>query len=469
MSHDQPPPPEGNIRYINAQRKRDKDGLSKFEKINIILDVLLEKPAALIAYPEFPRHFSVLRDAEGHHRFLERFPDDVVTLVSWQAIKDAVTNYVYALLPSKDLSRKDVWLSSKDVDEVIDKWAAVSVGLKELPVAFRQKSEAGLTFSRLPFDFDLSGQFCDCPVSHGLLNRLGGDNWEALAAWIGSLFDPKSDCHQYVWIYGEGANGKSTLGWLIEKVMGPAYISTYAPMRNDKFWEKSLLGKRVVAFPDCNDYRFVTSGRFKSLTGGDQVKIEGKGKDAYSARLDAKCLFFSNAAPSIKGTAADIRRAIFCRAKARTPEDHVDNFRGALWSEAAVFFGACISYYQNNYGASRYPITVKKDQVDDLIADNEEWMETLFHTFFVVSPGGKVPGTVLRKIYSDERLDNHRINEFKEWMRRNCGVSVKRVGSHKQTIYNGLARKCLAAECMADGTVYENVGGHKGHKEDTSK
>jgi hypothetical protein len=454
LSQNQPPPEEGNVIQLASKKKDTAEHLNKLAKINLMLDILLKKPAALIAYPPFKDAFLVMCDGEGNRKFLQEFEDGVVRVVTPQFVRSRVARYIYDCLPGKFLTRDQVWLTTKDIDEVVEKWASIVDSLQALPVAFRQKSEPGLTFSRLPFDFAAPLELDACPVSKALLERLGGDNSDALAAWIGSLFDASSDCQQYVWIYGEGGNGKSTLGWLIEKIFGSAYISTYAPSKKDNFWEKSLLGKRIVVFPDCNDYWFVTSGRFKSLTGGDQVKIEGKGKDAYSARLDAKCLFFSNAAPSIKGTAADMRRAIFCRAKPLEEKDRIINFRELLWAEAPVFFGACIGYYQKNC-SNNCPIETAKDQVSDLIADNEEWMESLFHTYFTTSPGSKVAGTILKRIYFDERLNNHQICEFKEWMKRNCGVSIKREleGTQKHTFYNGIARKLSAAELLAKGNI----------------
>lgn len=391
--------------------------------------------------PKFPRRFFVIQDQAGAMRYVEAGDDDVCHWVIENKIKNEIHHYVNRVIPaSKSFSIDQITTSDKGVEEILRKWRADPRSHIAQPPAVRQKSDPGLTFSRLPFDFVTQEDFSRCPVSEKLLKRLGGDNFDALTCWIGSIFDPNADTQQYVWIYGEGGNGKSTLGWLIEKVLGHAYISTYAPSeRGSPFWEDSLLGKRLVVFPDCDNFEFVTTGRFKSLTGGDQVKIEGKHKQAYSGRLDVKCLFFSNERPNIAGTAANLRRVIFCTSSPLSDADRVVGFRDLLWAEAPYFFGSCVAKYQRCC-VSGGPIAVSLGETTELVASNEEWAEALFYVNFEVSPTSKITSAQLREALLEARLDNFRLGDFVRWMACNHGVRRKRIvnGKQKVTVYEGV-------------------------------
>ena len=150
---------------------------------------------------------------------------------------------------------------------------------------------------------------------------------------------------QYVWLHGKGNEGKGSLNRFLQRVFGPAYCSKQPNESGDKFWTHELLGKRLVVFPDCNDQKFVTSGLFKSMTGGDPVAVEAKGEMSYTTRLNAKYLVLSNEKPQISSEKADKRRIIYCEIAPR--EDLIDlNFEARLWDEGGAFLGKCWSLYQ---------------------------------------------------------------------------------------------------------------------------
>lgn len=236
-----------------------------------------------------------------------------------------------------------------------------------LPVV--QKTEIGYNFHRLPWDF-APGL---CPTWDEMFKRL--QNAEAIMAWIGSLFIAHSERQQYVWIYGEGGNGKGAINRFLKRVFNGAYKSESVPERGDKFWTSNLLNSRVVVFPDCNNYNFPTTGLFKQITGDDPIKVEFKGENAFSADLVCKLLFLSNRRPNISGQTSDTRRAIFGEIEAIVGAPMPTKMYDALlWDEGPSFLYKCIKVYNELCPDSGF-IPVDREIVDDLVNDNEEQLE----------------------------------------------------------------------------------------------
>lgn len=85
-----------------------------------------------------------------------------------------------------------------------------SMKLTEVIKPYAFKSEKAYTFCRIPFD--PSNEVSHCPTWDRLLENYS--NIAAVKMWFGSLF-VESDRSQYLWLYGKGKNGKSTLSDVI--------------------------------------------------------------------------------------------------------------------------------------------------------------------------------------------------------------------------------------------------------------
>ena len=113
-------------------------------------------------------------------------------------------------------------------------WIMESKPLLEEPVAVREKSNPGLCFHRLSFDFHEEATLENTLLFAEFLSRTS--NHEALCAFIGSLFVPKSDRQQYVYLYGSGGDGKGSLTRLLAKVLGKSYETVFADNAENRFW-----------------------------------------------------------------------------------------------------------------------------------------------------------------------------------------------------------------------------------------
>lgn len=315
---------------------------------------------------------------------------------------------------------------SRDAFNAAKFWFMYAPRLESAILPVVQKTEIGYNFHRLPWDFAAGYS----PHWDEMFERL--QNAEAIMAWIGSLFVAHSERQQYVWIYGEGGNGKGAINRFLKRVFNGAYKSESVPERGDKFWTSNLLNSRVVVFPDCNNYNFPTTGLFKQITGDDPIKVEFKGENAFSADLVCKLLFLSNRRPNISGQTSDTRRAIFGEIGAIVGDPIPTKMYDALlWDEAPQFLYKCVKTYNKLCPDDGY-IPTDKAITEDLVSDNEEYYESLFGKKFEVEPLSErnklqnsrayVAPQRMQDLLSDLKMSEFDKRSFLEFIKRRYGV-----------------------------------------------
>ena len=287
-----------------------------------------------------------------------------MTYAEPQAVVNDLIKYLEIHYPS----HRTFHLTYRDATECVKYWAARNFAIPT-PAAILEKSSPDLCFHRLNFDF--SDPQHETPTFDEFLSRC--DHPDAIMAWVGSLFDLQSDRQQYLWIYGAGGDTKSRFANAIFQLLRSTATSTVVPKNGgERFWTSTVVDKRFVLFPDCNNYGFPNSGLFKSLSGGDLVAVEPKGKNAYSVMPICKMMFLSNDKPSISGTAANLRRVIYSEVRPFTGEivpEHVINKKFA--DESPSFVIKCLAKYRE-LGADHGSIKFASEKLTDLVALNED-------------------------------------------------------------------------------------------------
>ncbi len=183
-----------------------------------------------------------------------------------------------------------------------------------------------------------------------------------------SGFVHKADRQTYVWLYGEGQNSKGAILRALERTFGSAYKADEVPANRDKFWSYWLQGKRLVAFGDTNDAGFPASGFFKSLTGGDSVRMEIKGGASFCAALTAMFIFASNERPALSSEKADLRRVILCELRPIIGEPLM-GYEDGLWAEMPSFVARCMRAHEVYGGGAIASDSESIDQWVGLLED----------------------------------------------------------------------------------------------------
>ena len=247
-------------------------------------------------------------------------------------------------------------------------------------------------------------------------------NSEALCAFIWSLFVKESNTQQYVWLYGDGGNGKSALGDFLSRCLGDAYMSKNAVNAyNNKNFSSSLVGKRLAVFEDSNSTRFVQSGSFKEITGGGLVEVEAKYEAPYSTRLFVKFLFLSNFAPELSSKKADLRRIILCHVLPIDGPLYLD-YNDRLWEERDQILHTCKLAYEklcvNGF------ITTNEENLTANTNLNEVQFLDVYDNYLI--SGGYVE---LKNLYAQIRgacrQNGISFNQMIDWLQRQKGVKIE--------------------------------------------
>lgn len=294
-----------------------------------------------------------ISNEEARQELLEEFCD-----VNWFYYLPTNTKTTFDYLMTDDKFR--IREFSSDLKKRWDKEDNIS--------AFAMKSDPGFTYHRL--DFDLTDDPKPTPTFETLFLNFKND--VALKVFIGSLFDSKSYDQQYVWMYGQGQDGKGALVRSLSHLFGDAFGgSVGGPLQEDKYWTSRLIGKRLFVISECDDKGFPRSAIFKALTGGDHVNIEKKWGQPYSFKPDCKYIFQSNKQPSISDQHSETRRIIYVECKQSYVGPVDSTFEDMLKKEAKDFVIQCYRLYKEICPNPGMPIPQEKDTIDMLIDDFE--------------------------------------------------------------------------------------------------
>lgn len=406
---------------VNAEatpeKKPKKDKIKKIDLYMSFAHLIQRKPMSPQWKP-FPYIFHVLKDKSGIHQYLEELENQVLIHIDRQRIVDSLTRYFH----DHCLHIQGTDLKPEDFQNSVKYWASITDSLAQEIVPVRSRSNYGYTWHKLPFDPQRGGH----PTWDEMLGRM--TNSEGFMAWVASLLDAQADRQQYVWLYGEGRNGKGSIARFLTKLLGPAVAWESVPEESNRFWTSGILGKRLVIFDDCERYTFPSSGMCKTLTGGSDVRIERKNMPSFTGRLDCKFLFTSNTNPKLSSTEADMRRAIYCEL-GRISKQFDRSYEDYLWAEAPHFVYSCWQKYKEMC-PDKGEIPVDRTQIEELASDSEEGFMMLWGKLFIgtsVSTDAHVRADKMQMILRQEGLSNIEMNRFKDWMKRVQGVTKLQV------------------------------------------
>lgn len=358
--------------------KKKQAAPRKEELVDLYVDALFGRPYTEPKgkkWPEFRASFHCLEDRTGHREVVEELPGEVMRHVDVDVLS-------MKLLAYSRRTPRGFELSTTSARETALTWLAQVEPLDEATVApVRPLSEPGKCWRRLPWDYTAG----PTPTFDEIMGRMS--NAEAFKAWVGSLFVVGSDRQQYVWLWGSGQNGKSSLARFLNDVFKTTYRSEFvsASQTPNQFWTSGLLGSRLVVFPDCNHYRFPTDGLFKSLTGDDGVRIEFKGRPIYTTSLNCLFMFLSNEKPDLTGEKADLRRAIYCELlplASGTEVASTNEYQARLWAEGASWILNCIETWKRLTGTGSRDIPTDREALLNIIASGQEEFNHVFDVNF---------------------------------------------------------------------------------------
>lgn len=396
--------------------------------------------------PEIKADYTWIQDLRGGSLFAEIKPDKVIQYISADKIKRRIIDYICS---EKLREESQVKIDADHAKTIFNEWHGSTLPLEDTiyPVAF--KSDDVYCWVKIPWDME-EGYDGKTPYFDSLFSRIS--NAQALKLWIGSLIIPQSDRQQYVWMYGEGGEGKSALTCFLTRLFGPT-VGYLEPMEEkSQFFTSQIVGKRLAVVNECESVKFVTSGKIKSMVCGDKMKCEYKGENSFDFEPMIKLLISSNHKPAISGKTSDLRRLIYCQfepvpEELKIPRKILDE---KLWEEGKWFISQCVSEYYRTC-PSHGEIPNIKDMAEAMGELSEMKSESIVNKYFDIQDPrpslidfhqwNKAEKSAVYGVLRNERFNDMEIHRFYEYIERKHKVILKRGGNDRMRHFFGMKLK----------------------------
>ena len=364
----------------NAKRKNTGgDGLSAFDRKSMEFN----KQAKFIEDGLLGEKYHVVLMGDNSRHIVRELKDKVVEYVSYEHI---VSMY---LKKAVEDAKRDPSIPTRigEAQEIVNKFKNIAQAIPE-PKKVAFLSDPAMCFKRLPFDYDPNKSDYHHPTWDSLLSNIKS-NVNAFMSFIGSLFVEEADRQTYLWMVGEGGDGKGSVIRFLERVLGDGVcVALTTPSRNTAkdSWNASLLGKKLGLFSECSNYKFPTSGHFLSLSGGDSIPINPKYVKPFTIKNDVRFIFASNVEPDIDSSPAANRRLILAEFKDSCERviDIDPDFEDKLFAEAYSFINRCMLFYYDTYPKHTAIVCEDQDVIKKLASNNEAEFEDFFDDNFGV-------------------------------------------------------------------------------------
>jgi len=175
----------------------------------------------------------------------------------------------------------------------------------------------------LPHDPDLGSTFqlstvhdetAECPVFDRWMEAMLPEDVRHLV-WqvIGYSMLPYNPQQVFIFLEGEGGNGKGVILRLIKCLLGAINVAELDMTEIDggnQFTLSSLIGKAANISGETTPGYIKNSSNLKKITGGDGLKIERKGQDAFMAQIHALPIFAGNEVPRLADDSAGLQQRV---------------------------------------------------------------------------------------------------------------------------------------------------------------
>ncbi|HDR4411974.1 TPA: primase C-terminal domain-containing protein [Bacillus cereus] len=186
--------------------------------------------------------------------------------------------------------------------------------------------------------------------------------------WIGYCMIKGYDIQKFVFLYGDGDNGKSTLINLISLILGQNNVSSVSlnSLQNERFSRVQLYNKLFNSVADISDDFYSSSDFIKALTGDDSIMVEYKGRDGFMMRNFAKLMFSCNKLPSFKDNTNGLNRRVIILPMTKVPKEKrkIESFFNEEERERCIIY-SLLSIQQVYENGKQFTISERMQKMQD--------------------------------------------------------------------------------------------------------
>lgn len=281
---------------------------------------LVVNPTKLAIHVKEHLPFILVQDSLRDTRTKYVYEDGVYHLCSDERFKGYIKSFI------EDFDATLVRMG--DVDEA---FRNLSVGLTAIPYDQLNADEDIINFkngllhlstmeltphdpdvlSTIQLDCEWSGVKTPAPVFDSYMRTLADNNRDVQRLLLQFMGAALSNVHGWrykkaLFLYGEGDTGKSVVKVLLERLLGRNnFASIDLPELETQFGASMIYGKRLAGTANMTFMTVRELKMFKTITGGDNIKVEFKGKTGFSYVYDGLLLFCMNQKPRFGGDDGD--------------------------------------------------------------------------------------------------------------------------------------------------------------------
>lgn len=377
---------------------------------------------------KFLRIFNIMKEHLSWIHVVES--DDHVKTILFEDNKEVqyISPKILENIFIKEMCCLGIFKHNNDSKEHMKFFIAQKEPLEKEPQLLSFRSENSLSFKKI----DAEPNPGDCPNFLNFVSRCS--NQDAVCAFIGSIFVMNSDLQQYLWIKGEGGDGKGAITRLLKSLLGRVYATeSSSGVKSDNHYTSNFLGKRLIVYPDNQYNNLPKEDVFKMITGGDPLKINPKFQQPFTKLLPLKVIVLSNCLPEITSQKSDQRRAIISVVDGFEHDPDPD-YENKLWSERDAIIHYCLNKYKE-LTKKNGPIKVS-DSINTLIAEEAEIVFKLLleKHFLTDQDHSMIQEEFYEHIKDHCKVEQVKYTDFKSWGIRNQYFSERRIDGVRRIV-----------------------------------
>ncbi|NOP83145.1 hypothetical protein HNV23_27140 [Bacillus paranthracis] len=251
--------------------------------------------------------------------------------------------------------------------------------------------------------------------------------------WIGYCMIKGYDIQKFVFLYGDGDNGKSTLINLISLILGQNNVSSVSlrSLQTERFSRVQLYNKLFNSVADISDDFYDSSDFIKALTGDDSIMVEYKGRDGFMMRNFAKLMFSCNKLPSFKDNTNGLNRRVIILPMTRVPKEKrkIESFFTEEERERCLIY-SLLAIQQVYSNEKKFTISERMQKMLEDWAEENDNVALFLKDCCEMGSVYKTKVRAMYEEYKDYCRDNNykplSSKNFKERMGKNGIVSTRR-------------------------------------------
>lgn len=307
------------------------------------------------------------------------------------------------LLSTLDLAQLGVNESHEELGQHTDILPVENGTLELRSGLLRQSNPADLMLNHSPVTFD---EKAICPLWDAfLLKVLPVDEVRHFfQTMVGYCLTGDVGAQKFFYLYGEGANGKSTAMDTIEALLGKYYTQGNPSLIVQGKDEHStamadLHGKRVAAFSEVAESGKLNEVSVKQLTGGETIKARRMREDFWEFSPTHKIIISGNHKLSVSGSDNAIwRRPVLIKFPVQIPASRRDpHLTKKLKKELPGIMNWALEGAQRYYNEGLKVPKILQDETDKY-REESDWCQQVIDDEFVIDSDSKTErGLVMRK------------------------------------------------------------------------